>query len=85
MCDVGVIVCGVGVEVCDVGVIVCGIGVEVCDVGVIVCGIGVEVCDVRVRRLRSNGRCKRLREQQMPSPRPWKVIRYFHSTVRNPS
>ena len=23
--------------------------------------------------------------QQMPSPRPWKMIRYFHSTVRNPS
>ena len=20
--------------------------------------------------------------QQMPSPRPWKMIRYFHSTVR---
>jgi len=26
-----------------------------------------------------------LRGQQMPSPRPWKIIRYFHSTVRNPS
>ena len=26
-----------------------------------------------------------LRGQQMPSPRPWKMIRYFHSTVRNPS
>ena len=22
---------------------------------------------------------------QMTSPRPWKMIRYFHSTVRNPS
>ena len=26
-----------------------------------------------------------LRGQQMPSPRPWKMIRYFHSPVRNPS
>ena len=26
-----------------------------------------------------------LRGQQMPSPRPWKMIRYSHSTVRNPS
>jgi len=23
--------------------------------------------------------------QQMPSPRPWKMITYFHSTVQNPS
>ena len=26
-----------------------------------------------------------LRGQQMPSPGPWTMIRYFHSTVRNPS
>jgi len=26
-----------------------------------------------------------VRGQRMPSPRPWKMIRYFHSTVRNPS
>ena len=28
---------------------------------------------------------RRLGGQQMPFPRPWKMIRYFHSTVRNPS
>jgi len=26
-----------------------------------------------------------LRGQKMPSPRPWEMITYFHSTVRNPS
>ena len=26
-----------------------------------------------------------VRGQLMPSPRPWKMIRYFHSAVRNPS
>ena len=26
-----------------------------------------------------------VREQQMPSPRPWKMITHFHSTVRNPN
>jgi len=30
-------------------------------------------------------RRREVRSQQMPSPRPWKMIRYFHSTVRNPS
>ena len=26
-----------------------------------------------------------VRGQQMPSPRPWKMIRYFHLIVRSPS
>jgi len=34
--------------------------------------------------LAPNSLCVTLRGQQMPSPRPWKMIRYFHSTVRNP-
>jgi len=36
------------------------------------------ICTVRASHLL-------LRGQKMPSPRPWKMIRYFHSTVRNPS
>ena len=29
-------------------------------------------------------RSHKLRGQKIPSPRPWKMIRHFHSTVRNP-
>jgi hypothetical protein len=46
-------------------------------------------CNIRGLAARSStalrGSKTLLRGHQMPSPRPWKMIRYFHPTDRNPS
>jgi len=44
--------------------------------------------EAQPKRRRGGGgafRAHNLRGQQMTSPRPWKIMKYFHSTVRNPS